>query len=236
MRGRRGGLGDDTYIVESTETRVLSDAGGFDVVTASVSFRMAPGLETLSIAGNTGVTATGNAGDNWISGNNGNDRLLGRAGADNLNGQDGDDLLFGEDGADTLLGGTGTDRLLGGAGNDQLDGGSGADLLAGGDGADQFRIELGSPPDAADRITDFDRLEGDRILLLGTGLPGGALDPAAFRAHASGLANAAGQRVLHETDSGRLWFDPDGNGAAPRQHVAVLTDTPALTAAEIWMA
>ncbi|WP_270936156.1 calcium-binding protein [Falsiroseomonas oryzae] len=230
----QGGLGDDRYIILDIGDRVLADPGGYDVVVSAVSIRLAPGIEQLNLVTNDAVTGTGNAGDNAIIGNIGNDRLLGRAGADGLYGQNGDDLLMGEEGADTLSGGSGADRLLGGAGNDLLDGNDGPDVLTGGEGADSFRFSLVDPHDAADRIRDFDRAEGDRILLHGSGLPTGALDAAAFRAHPSGWAVTAAQRVTYETDSGRLWFDPDGSGAAARQLVAQLTGAPDLTAADIW--
>ncbi|MCW5731411.1 MAG: calcium-binding protein [Alphaproteobacteria bacterium] len=58
-----------------------------------------------------------------------------------------------------IYGGAGADTLSGGGGDDTLVGASGADRLTGGTGADTFVI-LG---DAPDRVTDFNRRQGDRL-------------------------------------------------------------------------
>ncbi|WP_159997260.1 S8 family serine peptidase [Roseomonas sp. 18066] len=54
--------------------------------------------------------------------------------------------------------------IIGNAGANRIDGGAGNDVLTGGDGADTFVFSAGS---GADRITDFDAAEGDRLLLRG---------------------------------------------------------------------
>lgn len=100
---------------------------------------------------------------NAMTGAGGNDSLLGSS----LN-----DSLAGGDGADTLDGAAGADSIAGGDGSDSLLGGIGADTLAGGAGADIFAL---APLDtglglAGDRITDFSKIEGDRILLRSFGL------------------------------------------------------------------
>ena len=76
-------------------------------------------------------------------------------GKDSIYSGDGDDNLLGYGGNDTLAGGGGDDLLLGGRGDDTLSGGAGADLF-------RFRniSEFGS---GRDRISDFDRSEGDAI-------------------------------------------------------------------------
>ena len=42
----------------------------------------------------------------------------------------------------------------------------------------------------------------------------GQLAATAFRADPTGFASTADHRVMWENDVGRLWFDPDGTGAA----------------------
>ncbi len=133
-------------------------------------------------------------GDDSIAGKDGNDILYGDAGNDDLNGDNGNDILIGGTGDDLLVGGKGNDILVGGAGNDRLLGGefysftivpfplveppqsNQIDLLTGGAGADTFVLSTFGPADGPVQpylgsgfaiITDFSRLEGDRIELLG---------------------------------------------------------------------
>jgi Ca2+-binding RTX toxin-like protein len=125
--------------------------------------------------------------DDWIYGGLGNDQPYGGAGTDGVFGGEGNDILVlgaghdagwggvGNDyiyagtGNDFLFGGAGYDVLLGEAGDDWLDG-AGAqgtvDYLFGGIGADNFMVH--NLP-GANVIQDFNRAEGDRILLLDTG-------------------------------------------------------------------
>ncbi|MEM9567992.1 MAG: LamG-like jellyroll fold domain-containing protein, partial [Cyanobacteria bacterium P01_E01_bin.34] len=64
---------------------------------------------------------------------------------------------------DVLEGGAGDDELSGKAGDDELSGQAGNDTLTGGDGADRFVFE--SLTDGIDVITDFNAVDGDRIVL-----------------------------------------------------------------------
>jgi Ca2+-binding RTX toxin-like protein len=115
-----GGAGNDIYIVDNALDRVFEtttraygsiDAGGRDVVKASVSFKIGSFVERLTLTGDGAIDGTGNSLDNIIIGN----------GA-----------------ANTLVGAAGLDALVGGVGDDTLAGGAGRDTLTGGDGADTF--------------------------------------------------------------------------------------------------
>ncbi len=179
-----GGLGNDTYMIRDADDLVFEAKGaGTDTVYASVNYTLTADVEVLRMVDDARI-GTGNALDNRIHGSAGNDKIYGLGGADKLSGGAGADLIYGGDGndeisgdseADRLDGGEGNDRLVGGSGNDyliggggadSLDGGLGADTLVGGLGADQF---LFRPEDvtagAVDRIEDFSRAQGDRILL-----------------------------------------------------------------------
>jgi serralysin len=126
-------------------------------------------------------------GNNLVQGNQGDDRVLTDEGADVIyggqgndvlvtgvggaltkeagdfaNGNRGDDTVTGGAGADSLHGGQDADSIQGGAGEDFLSGDRGDDTLAGGTGADLFH---GSQDSGRDRILDFSRAEGDRVLL-----------------------------------------------------------------------
>ena len=177
-------------------------------------------------------TMFGDDGNDSLLGQEGNDRLLGDAGDDALDGGAGADALLGGDGNDTLLGGTGADTQNGGAGGDLLAGGDGNDILTGGLGADIFLFNR--PNEGVDRITDFNLAE-DVIQVSATGygvtLPLGPLT--SLTTNTTGQANGAGQQFIYETDTGRLWFDIDGQGGAARVAIADFTGRPALDASDI---
>jgi len=113
----------------------------------------------------------GNMGNDTVSGGQGGDWVVGGKDNDVLTGDDGDDIVFGNLGADTcdggsgadlVRGGQGDDLLAGGAGNDFLSGDLGEDTISGGAGADIFN-SFGAA--GTDRVTDFNRAEGDRVRL-----------------------------------------------------------------------
>ncbi|WP_418152545.1 beta strand repeat-containing protein [Litorimonas sp. RW-G-Af-16] len=87
-----------------------------------------------------------------IFGDNFGDYVQAGDGNDTLSSLGGDDWLEGGRGNDLMFGGTGDDRLEGGTGNDTLNGGTGADTFI-------FGHSWG-----ADRINDFNALEGDVLL------------------------------------------------------------------------
>ena len=121
-----------------------------------------------------------------VNGNAGSDKIVGAGGNDMLRGGQGNDWIAAGEGDDLLVGNKGDDHLLGGAGNDVIRGGNGVDLLMGNEGndiligrndgdsfmgstgADQFILRadadtLTNNAALADRILDFNLLEGDVI-------------------------------------------------------------------------
>jgi Ca2+-binding RTX toxin-like protein len=136
-----GGLGDDTYRIDLSDTVISDTKGGIDVVYASASFRLAAGLENLVLLGPQPLTGIGNAGANIIQGDTGNDVIWGLGGNDILNGGEGDNRLMGGTGADTLRGGEGSDRIAGGPGADTVFVSLGNDKLFGGAGRDVLRFD-----------------------------------------------------------------------------------------------
>jgi Ca2+-binding RTX toxin-like protein len=94
-----------------------------------------------------------------------------------INAGGGNDILDGGNGADNLYGSPGNDSIFGGAGNDFLEGDWGQDTYRGGSGADVFYLtytdyfnpsDIGSPVTAPDQVLDFNRAEGDTIVLIGS--------------------------------------------------------------------
>lgn len=170
----------------------------------------------------------GGTGGDLLQGDNGNDTLTGNAGADILNGVGGNDSLLGSGGRDALNGGTRGDLLDGGTHNDSLTGGGGADKF-------NFTTALSAN---VDRITDFNA-DGDLIQLdtdIFIGLAGGTL--AAHRFHSAAGATAGhdpSDRILYNTNSGRVYYDPDGDGGDAAIHFATLTGAPAITAADFFV-
>lgn len=199
----QGGAGNDLYYVSSTgDTLVEAGGDGYDtVITDLGSYTLSGSIEALVYNGQGTFRGTGS---------NANDVIAGGANNDELRGLDGDDTLSGLAGMDYLFGGIGNDQINGGAGNDQLEGSAGADLFVFADAG-------------VDTITDFaagtDRMLLDRSLF--TGLTAGALESGAFVRGSAAME--ADDRILYNPDTGALFYDPDGNGAATAVQFAVVS-------------
>ncbi|MFM8474492.1 MAG: beta strand repeat-containing protein, partial [Planctomycetaceae bacterium] len=153
----QSGTYPDTSLTASTNNLTLNISTGVNATaggTFSAGLTLGTGIASGSLAGDLGIsltgnnsanTLTGNTGANTISGGDGADTLSGSDGADTLTGGAGDDVLNGDAGADTLNGGDDNDTLNGGdaadslsgdAGNDSITGGAGNDIIDGGTGTD----------------------------------------------------------------------------------------------------
>ncbi len=160
-----GGAGNDTYIVDSAKDKITESKAAkgapadTDLVISSVSFKLATGLENLTLGGGFNIDGAGNTANNVIHGNSGNNKLLGDAG---------DDKLFGEDGNDVLDGGKGNDELTGGRGNDTyiLDSVNDKVFEKAGEGTDTIVASL----DAFNDLTKFKDVEN--LILAGKVLNG----------------------------------------------------------------
>ena len=143
-----------------------------------------------------------------------------------LSGSNYNDSVFGNSSKNALNGGAGDDIIKGYGGNDSLTGYSGADIFI-------FNSALSASTNV-DTITDFavadDTIQIDNAFF--TGLPTGVLAASAFRANSTGLAGDASDRVIFEFDTGRLFFDADGNGAGARVQFATVAVGLGLTAAD----
>lgn len=232
-----GGTGNDSYLVDNAAGRVIESArgGGRDTVISTIDLRLADNVEALVLRGDA-VRGSGNALANSIIGNDEANILSGAGGHDRLAGGNGRDRLSGDAGNDRLAGGSSNDVLAGGDGRDRLEGGAGADLLRGGAAADAFVFDQVLRSANVDHLADFDRAEGDRLLLdreIFAGLARGQLDEDAF--HAGPGAADAEDRLIYDAVTGRLWYDSDGTGAAGARLVAVLDDHADLGADQIYL-
>ena len=149
-----GKAGNDTIEGGEGASYLRGDEGD-DLITGGSAFD--------DINGNMGNdTASGGGGDDWVVGGKDNDSLSGEAGGDLVYGNLGNDTCEGGDGNDIVRGGQQDDVLFGGAGDDYISGDRDNDTVTGGAGADIFHSfgEAG-----IDRVLDFNRAEGDRVLL-----------------------------------------------------------------------
>jgi Ca2+-binding RTX toxin-like protein len=200
--------GNDIFVVDDNSDLVFEAAGGGnDRVLASGHYVLRAGVEvellaTLAPAGTVGLRLTGNELANTVHGNAGGNVLRGNGGADILNGF---------------------------AGNDQLYGGTGKDLMTGGAGVDRFYFDTAlSAATNVDGISDFlaadDAIYLDRAVFGGIGADG-VLAGAAFRAGTA--ATDASDRIIYDSDTGRIYYDADGlGGAAQTLFARVDIDTP----------
>ena len=114
-----GGVGDDTYIVDSPADSVVEAVSeGTDTVRSGTTFGLNGNVENLTLTGAAAVGGIGNALANVLTGNGASNALSAGAGADTVLGGGGNDALYGGDGADRLIGGQGNDTFTGGAGID----------------------------------------------------------------------------------------------------------------------
>jgi Ca2+-binding RTX toxin-like protein len=232
-----GGLGDDYFYVDAGD--VISDAGGIDTVEATdVSWTLADGFENLKVntdIGEGAANGTGNSLNNemWLTWGGG--RLEGLGGDDTLHGGEKESTLVGGDGND-LLTGNWRSFLEGGDGNDTLVGGG---TSTGGAGSDSF--DFTALNDFSDNVgvtdfvsgTDHIQLNGSR--LNGTGPSGdfSAGDQRFYAATGATAAHDASDRVIYDTASGALYYDPDGTGGQETLRLTTLQGAPSLAATDI---
>ncbi len=223
-----GGLGEDLYIVDDASDVVIESVDeGFDQVAASIDYMLGDNVESLKLIGTGDLTGTGNALDNVMRGNGGANVLFGGLGDDKLRGAGGDDTLFGEAGAD---------KLFGGIGQDYLHGGEGADELTGGAGIDHFVFDSYDWDTAVDSILDFtsgtDQIDLDRSLFDAfAALGAGSISPSMFKLGTA--ATNGNHRLIYDSASGSLYYDPDGVGGAAQTLLAMLGAGTALSAGDL---
>ncbi len=127
--------------------------------------------------------------------------------------------------------------ITGNAGANRLDGLGGNDTITGGSGADIFVFSTALSPGNIDIITDFsvanDTIHIDDAVFVGLGP--GFLNAAALLVDPSGVASTPQHRIIYESDTGNLYFDPNGSAAGGRVQFATLDAGLALTTADFFV-
>ena len=107
-----------------------------NVEVVQIDSSVTTGLNINWAAGLSGITLSGNSGNDTLGGSNFADMINGNDGNDAIAAAQGNDYADGGAGNDSLGGGRGFDTLLGGAGADSLAGSQNDDVVRGGDGDD----------------------------------------------------------------------------------------------------
>jgi Ca2+-binding RTX toxin-like protein len=193
------GNGGANFMFGTMAANLLEGRDGNDVL------RGVSGADTLR-GGNGEDLLYGGFGDDLLQGDDGNDRLNGELGGDTIEGGAGRDQLYGRDGGDKLAGGDGDDIIVGGLHRDQLSGGAGADQFAFGGGESSHSWAT------ADRITDFNRAEGDRINLKLADADTATAADDAFRFIGEGAFSGAAGELRTQAIRGDTYIFADTNG------------------------
>lgn len=229
-----GGAGSDTLSL--AEFHAYGDPDGFAFTVLDLAH---PERNSNLPATNTLISIENVIAEKFNS--YGGDVIYGTGGANVITSAGGINRFHGRGGGDILIGGGSFDRLFGGAGNDTLIGHRDYDFFI-------FDAKL-DPVTNVDRIRDFSG-DFDSIWIDDRIMPGISktklnidvnhlstvapkpLSVQAFYANQDGKAHDASDRLLYDTDNGRLYFDPDGIGAERRVLFAVLRGQPTVEAGD----
>ena len=89
----RGGLGNDTYVVENALDQVIELASeGTDSVESAITYTLPTHVDNLRLVTAGAINGHGNGADNQIFGNESANTLTGGGGNDVLSGGKGDDI------------------------------------------------------------------------------------------------------------------------------------------------
>ncbi|WP_394889482.1 beta strand repeat-containing protein [Mesorhizobium sp. AaZ16] len=212
-----------------------------------------------AIGNNLNNTITGNNGNNGIDGRGGADSMSGGLGNDTYYIDNAGDQVFEANGAGTdlvftsvsksfaaqfieniTLSGAGNitttgnglnNIIVGNNGNNAFSAREGNDTITGNGGNDIFVFNTALGATNVDTITDYnvaaDTFHLDNAIFTALGL--GVLAAGAFRINVTGAAQDADDRIIYESDSGRVWYDSNGNAAGGNFLFADLAGGLALT-------
>jgi arylsulfatase A-like enzyme len=238
------GLAGNDYLVGKTGDDQLFAMKGNDTLSGG-------GEQDFLLGGEGSNLLKGGGGDDILAANEGNDTLqagrgqdvlFGGKGNDELNGGGGNDSIYnhlnidtGDGGDDVLKGNRGNDLLIDDLGDDTLMGGRGKDTLSGGSGSDVFVFE--SPKEGVDTIADFVGSD-DTLFISAKTLGGGLTAGVALKEEQLAIgsqSNNTSELFIYNTQTGNLFFDPDGSGPKEQVKIAILTNQTLLSAKDIFI-
>ncbi|MBM6593448.1 calcium-binding protein [Microvirga pudoricolor] len=209
-----GGMGNDTLMGGSGHDRMIGGAGD--------------DIYHVGAAGDVAVEGVGAGLDTVMASVN---HVLG-AHLENLTAVSGSRVrtLSGNTLNNVVTGNEARNKIKGGAGNDTLAGGLGKDVLNGGKGADHFVFDTALRKNV-DTIKGFsakhDTIDLSRAIFKIAGKKKGAIKEKAFWV---GKASHDGDdRIVYDDQSGRVYYDADGNGARKAIYFAKVGAHKALT-------
>jgi Ca2+-binding RTX toxin-like protein len=218
-----------------------------------------------AVGNNLNNTITGNDGNNAIDGRGGADTMTGGLGNDTYYVDHAADKVIEANGAGTgtdtvnssvtysvaaqfvenlTLTGTAVINATGNNLANTIAGNAANNVLTGALGADGFLFRTGlNGTSNVDTITDFNVVDDiiqleDFIFTQASGGGGGGLGTllaGQFRTNLSGAAQDADDRIIYESDSGKLWYDSNGNAAGGNYLFADLASGLALTNADFFI-
>jgi serralysin len=127
------------------------------------------------------------------------------------------------------------ENAIGGYGSDTITGNQSVNVLTGGGGADIFRFDAALASTNWDTLRDFTviddtiQLENSIFIKL---TATGVLAADNFKSSTNGAAVEADDYILYNSNTGVLYYDADGSGAAAATQFATLTGLPTLTSAD----
>ncbi|WP_394891926.1 calcium-binding protein [Mesorhizobium sp. AaZ16] len=218
-----------------------------------------------AVGNNLNNTITGNDGNNAIDGRGGADTMTGGLGNDTYYVDNAADKVVEANGAGTgtdtvnssvtysaaaqfveniTLTGTAVINATGNNLANTIAGNAANNVLTGALGADAFLFRTGlNGTTNVDTITDFNVVDDiiqleDFIFTQAGGGGGGGLGTllaGQFRTNNTGAAQDADDRIIYESDSGKLWYDSNGNAAGGNYLFADLASGLALTNADFFI-
>lgn len=252
----RGGAGNDTLVGGGGDDRFFGGTGSNVFVGGSgsdtVSFRefFPPSSVMIVDLANPARNQNLPASSTFRSIENITGRQFNTYARDKIYGTDDDNVLRSGGGISNLHGRGGDDRLVGSFVFDRLFGGTGNDILIGRRSEDFFVFDTKLDPERnVDRIRGFEAIDSfmldDRVFdgisakkvdidFDNFGRPRSILDEV-FEANSGGVAKDENDRIIYDTDSGRLYYDPDGSGGERRVLFAKVRDAPSIDADDFFV-
>lgn len=193
--------------IERVDGDGADDSITLDTPMSHFAFHGGSGYDTLNLSASVGTIELELSGIEMVNGSSNDDQIT---------------IVAGHGSTTSIEAGDGNDTVTGSALH--------VESITLGDGND---IVVLNSLSHADQLTDFKISDADKLHLSLSVFDGliaqGALSPVAFLATSGGGAAATGlHRIIYHTDTGDLYYDPDGSGLSGQVLIAQLSSKPGL--------